>query len=83
MKFFAISLKNSMVYRWQIIFSIIGSVFFIAINILLWRFLYSGNDAMVTYMTQYTIVSNMIAMFYIKGISGRIGDKVATGAIIV
>lgn len=82
MKFFAISLKNAMVYRWQMIFSIIGSILFIAINILLWRFLYSGNDAMIIYMTQYTIVSNIIAMFYIKGISERIGGKVSTGAFV-
>ena len=82
MKFFAISLKNSMVYRWQIIFSIIGSMLFIAINILLWRFLYAGDDEMITYMTKYTIISNIIAMFYIKGISARIGDKVATGAFV-
>lgn len=71
-----------MVYRWSVLFSIIGSVLFIAINLFLWQFLYRDNPDMVSYMTKYTIISNIIAMFYTRGIAGRIGDKVATGAFI-
>lgn len=82
MHFFTITLKNSIVYRWSVIFSIIGSVLFIAINLTLWRFLYKGDLYMVSYMTKYTIISNIIAMFYTRGIAGRIGNKVSSGAFV-
>lgn len=82
MHFFVISLKNSIVYRWSVLLSIIGSVLFVAINLMLWRFLYRNDADMISYMTKYTIVSNIIAMFYARGIAGRIGDKVATGAFV-
>ena len=82
MHFFKISLKNSMVYRWSVLFSIIGSVLFIAINLMLWRFLYRDTPDMVSYMTKYTIVSNIITMFYARGIAGRIGGKVSSGAFV-
>lgn len=82
MYFFGISLKNSIVYRWSVLFSIIGSILFVAINLMLWRFLYRDDADMIAYMTKYTIVSNIIGMFYARGIAGRIGDKVATGAFV-
>ena len=82
MHFFSISFKNSLVYRWSVLFSIIGSILFIAINIMLWRFLYQNNPDMVSYMTRYTIFSNIIAMFYTRGIANRIGDKVSSGAFV-
>jgi ABC-2 type transport system permease protein len=71
-----------MVYRWSVFFSIVESVLFIAINLMLWRFLYRHDADMISYMTKYTIISHIIAMFYARGIAGRIGDKVATGAFV-
>jgi len=82
MHFFFITFKNSLVYRWSVLFSVIGSVLFIAINLMLWRFLYRDNPEMVTYMTKYTILSNIIAMFYARGIAYRIGNKVSSGAFV-
>ena len=64
-----------MVYRWSVLFSILGSVLYISISIMLWRFLYRDTPDMVSYMTKYTIVSNIIGMFYARGIAGRIGGK--------
>ena len=49
---------------------------------MLWRFLYRNDADMIAYMTKYTIISNIIAMFYTRGIASRIGDKVATGAFV-
>ncbi|MDR3331141.1 MAG: hypothetical protein LBT08_00790 [Synergistaceae bacterium] len=49
MSFFKIFLKNSIVYRWTIVFSIMGSLMFIAINIMLWRFLYRDTPEMISY----------------------------------
>jgi len=71
-----------MVYRWSALFSITGSVLYIAINLMLWRFLYRDTPEMVSYMTKYTIVSNIIGMFYARGIAGRIGGKVSSGAFV-
>lgn len=51
MPFFIISIKNLMVYRWSVLFSIIGSVLFVGINLTLWRFLYRDDLDMVSYMT--------------------------------
>jgi ABC-2 type transport system permease protein len=80
--FFKISLKNSMVYRWSVLFSIAGSVLYIAICLMLWRFLYRNTPDMVSYMTKYTIISNIIGMFYAGGIAYRIGGKVSSGAFV-
>lgn len=82
MHFFRITLKNSMVYRWPILLSIASSVLYIAISLMLWRFLYRETPDMVSYMTKYTIVSNIIGMFYARGIAGRISGKVSSGAFV-
>lgn len=83
MYFFKITFKNSLVYRWSVLFSIIGSVIYIAINLLLWRYLYHDTSEMVSYISGYTIISSIIAMFYSNGISGRIGNKVANGDFVM
>jgi ABC-2 type transport system permease protein len=83
MYFFRIVFKNSLVYRWPIVFSVLGSVFFIAVNLMLWRFLFRNDAVMITYMTRYTILSNIVAMFYTRGIANRIGDKVTSGAFVI
>ena len=71
-----------MVYRWSVIFSIAGSVLYIAISLMLWRFLYQDAPDMASYMTRYTIVSNIIGMFYARGIAYRIGGKVSSGEFV-
>ncbi len=82
MSFFKITLKISLVYRWSVVFQIIGSILFIALSILLWRFLYQGTPTMISYMTKYTIVSNILSMFYARGIAQQIGDKVVSGSFV-
>jgi len=71
-----------MVYRWSVLFSIVGSVLYIAISLMLWRFLYQDRPEMISYMTKYTIMSNIIAMFYTRGIAYSIGGKVSSGAFV-
>jgi ABC-2 type transport system permease protein len=82
MHFFTITLKNSMVYRWSVLFSIFGSVLYISISLMLWRYLYQDTPDMISYMTRYTIMSNIIAMFYTGGITYRIGEKVSSGDFV-
>lgn len=83
MSFFNIAFKSSLVYRYSVVFSIFGSILSIGINILLWRFLYINDVEMVNYMTKYTILSSLISMFYVRGISRRIGNKVSSGEFAI
>ena len=83
MNFFKISFKNMFAYRMKIILSIANSVLYIAINIMIWRYLYRNNENMIAYMTRYTIIVNIIGMFYSTGIANRIGDKVAKGDFVM
>lgn len=82
MHFFSISFKNALVYRFSVIFSIFGSILWVAISIMLWRFLYSGDADMISYMTKYTIIASIIEMFYTRNIANRIGGKVADGSFV-
>lgn len=79
---FTITIKNKLVYRFDVLFSILGSILYIAINIMLWRYLYRDDAMMVDYMTAYTILSNIIAMLYTRSIGNRIGSKIASGAYV-
>lgn len=83
MQIFIKTFKNSLVYRWELIFSILGSILLIAINIVLWSVLYSGDEKMIYYMIHYTIISNLIKMFYTKEITTVISDKVRDGSFVM
>jgi ABC-2 type transport system permease protein len=83
MPFFIISIKNLLAYRWGVLFSILSSVVVIAINLMLWRFLYRGDPDAASYMVKYTIFSNIIAMFYGDQIVDMIGKKVASGDFVL
>ena len=80
MEVIRISLKNAFVYRSSVLFSIIGSVFNIFISIALWKYVYSYDLDKMNYMTIYVISSNLISMFYNKGMIGEIGGKVSDGS---
>ena len=82
MHFFRVSFKNSFVYRWPVVFSIAGSILYIAICLVLWGFLFKDDPGMVSYMTRYTIFSNIVTMCYARGIHHRIGGKVASGGFV-
>lgn len=83
MEFIIISLKNKLKYRNIIVFSVIGAIMDIYIKIALWKYLYQSDTAMTEYMTLYTILSNIIAMFYINTISQKISDKLTDGSIAI
>lgn len=73
------SFKNAFVYRSSVIFSIIGSVFWVLVQIALWSFIYQDEPSMISYMTAYVIVANIVGMFYSKDMMTLIGGKVASG----
>jgi ABC-2 type transport system permease protein len=78
-EFFLMSFKNAFVYRSSVIFSILGSVFWVLVQIALWSFIYQGEPEMITYMTAYVIVANIVGMFYSRDMMTMIGGKVASG----
>lgn len=83
MSIFKISLKNAITYRGSVYFNSIGSVFNIFISIALWQYVYQYNSYMTDYMTLYVIFSNIIGMFYNKGMSFEIGSKVTNGSFAI
>lgn len=83
MAFLIIAFKNKITYRSQVLFAIIGSVIEIYIQIAFWMYLYRNDAAMTEYMIMYTVLSNIISMFYINSITNKIGDKIINGYIAV
>jgi ABC-2 type transport system permease protein len=83
MYFFVISLKRALAYRWSALFSAAGPVLLIAINVMLWRYLYGRRIDMLVYMTKYTIIANIISILYPDGISERIGSRVRNGSFVI
>ncbi|GFI47979.1 hypothetical protein IMSAGC019_03305 [Lachnospiraceae bacterium] len=83
MKFFWITFKNTFAYRMASVLSVISSVLYIAINIMIWRYLFREQPEMIGYMTKYTIIANIIGMFYSNNIANRIGAKVAKGDFVM
>ena len=83
MSFILISFKNSLIYRSSILFNILGSIIRVLISIALWSFLYVDNIEMINYMIIYTIMSNIISLFYSGGMSDAIGSKVISGSFAI
>ena len=83
MHFFTISFKNSLVYRSSVLFRIIGSIFFVFVQIALWTFIFKHDDEMTKYMISYVILSNIIGLFYSDQIRGEIGGKVSSGMFAI
>lgn len=83
MAFITIAFKSKITYRSAVFFSVIGSIIDIYIKIALWAYLYRRDKGMTEYMVMYTILSSMIAMFYVNNISKKIGDKIMEGTIAI
>ncbi|MDR1514508.1 MAG: hypothetical protein LBS45_02340 [Synergistaceae bacterium] len=79
MYFFAIALKNSLLYRKGVFFSFFGSFIFIAVNMMLWRALFKNDHDSYSYMVRYTIVSNIVSTLYSRKIAEFVGKKISTG----
>jgi ABC-type uncharacterized transport system, permease component len=79
MSTFKIAFKTSFVYRSSALFRVIGSVFRIFVSIALWKYVYQKDSSLVSYMIVYTILSNLIGMFYSNQLSNEISSKVSDG----
>lgn len=83
MKFIKISIRNACAYKWSVIFAAVSSVLSIWVLIYLWKYLYRNDELMISYMVSYTVLANIVSIFYCRGISNRIGDRVKTGTISI
>lgn len=81
--YIGISVKNKLTYRWESITRIISSVLMILISVFLWKYLYNGSKEMLLYMTQYTVLSYTIGLFYTKGIAVSFGEKIRDGSLAI
>ena len=64
MIYFVMSLKEYFTYRWQVVFKIFSAFIVSIATIYLWKYIYSNDFEMQRYMVQYTIISNIISIFY-------------------
>ena len=60
-----------------------GSIMEICIKLALWIYLYRNSREMTEYMIMYTVLSNVISLFYLNRIAQLIGDKITDGSITV
>lgn len=60
-----------------------GSIMEIGIKLALWIYLYRDSREMAEYMIMYTVLSNVISLFYLNRIAQLIGDKITDGSITV
>ena len=81
MVFLMISLKSSLIYRKCVFFSFFGSVVFITISLMLWRVLFENDSEALSFMTKYTVISNIVGIFQCRRIAESIGKKIASGGL--
>lgn len=83
MAFLIAAFKSRITYRNSAVFAVGGSIIEICIKLALWVYLYRNSREMTEYMIMYTVLSNVISLFYINRIAQLIGDKITDGSITV
>jgi len=83
MHYFIINLKNKLVYRWEAFFNMLTNMVYVFVNTCLWVFLYRMDQELVIYMIRYTVISNIISLFYLRNVARNIGKKIVDGSIIM
>ena len=83
MAFFVAAFKSRITYRNSALFAMAGSIMEICIKLALWVYLYRNSQEMTEYMIMYTVLSNVISLFYLNRIAQLIGDKITDGSITV
>ena len=81
MAFLIVSFKSRITYRSSSLFATAGSIIDIFVKLALWTYLYRNSREMTEYMIMYTVLSNIISLFYINKIAQLIGDKIVDGSI--
>lgn len=81
MAFLIVSFKSRITYRSSALFATAGSIIDIFVKLALWTYLYRNSREMTEYMIMYTVMSNVISLFYIDKIAKLIGDKIIDGSI--
>ena len=83
MAFLIAAFKSRITYRSSALFAAAGAIMEICIKLALWIYLYRNSREMTEYMIMYTVLSNVISLFYINRIAQLIGNKITDGSIVI
>jgi ABC-2 type transport system permease protein len=81
-----ISIKNTLVYKIDIIINIIGNIFKLYIQMYLWTALYSTNKVegiSLTDMFTYQAIGIFLGVFYDSSVAWEVGNMVKDGSISI
>lgn len=83
MGYFLMSFKSRFVYRNTIVFNILGSILSVAVQLLLWKYLYAYEPKHIAYMQCYIVFAVIIGMGYSEGMAGTIGGNISNGSFAI
>lgn len=83
MYYIYILLKKRITYRWELLFSALGSILYVMICCSLWRCLYQDDLKMIKYMLQYTVFANLVNLIYDKEIMNFWSEKIKSGDFVM
>lgn len=83
MKYISLSFKSATTYKSSTLFSTIGVFVFIMVQITLWKYLFTGNESKINYMTSYVVFSSLITILYTKDMYNLISQKVIKGDFVL
>lgn len=76
---FKMEYRRCLVYKSEVLFSVVSSVISILVQMALWKYLYRDNWARAEYMTAYVILSVILGIIYSNTIYYTITEKIANG----
>ena len=76
---FKMEYRRCLVYKSEVLFSVVSSVILILVQMALWKYLYRDNWARAEYMTAYVILSVILGIIYSNTIYYTITEKIANG----
>jgi len=81
---FKINLKNSLVYKFDTFINLVGNIFTLLAQILLWKAFLKQNtilDLSLAEMITYQIIGIVLSVLYDNSVSSEVGSKVRDGSI--
>lgn len=78
-----IELKGRLIYKSNIVFTMLAALASILVQIALWNFLYRGDGAMIRYMMGYVIYANVVRTIYSNQIYHILAGKILNGDFVL
>jgi ABC-2 type transport system permease protein len=80
--FVRMSFKTNFAYRSAVFMGILGSLFSVLVQIAIWTFIFQKDPAMLSYMTAYVVLSQLLGLVYFDQITTSLGNKITTGDFV-